>query len=202
MDSYHLLQQQLQLEHELPVTPDWSAAADFLFLIKEYCLNIKPETIVECSSGLTTLTLARCCQLNEHGKVFSLESGKEYAEHTHQNIMKFDLGDYTNIIHAPLEDICIDGHNYSWYQLKNLPVASINMLVIDGPPGFIQKHSRYPALPMLLDRLANKSVIFMDDAAREDEKEIVQMWLKTSDQLEHEYIETERGCSMFMITKS
>ena len=73
------------------------------------------------------------------------------------------------------------------------------MLVIDGPSGFIQKHSRFPALPVLFDRLAKNSIIFLDDAAREDEKEIVAMWENTG--IEHEYIETERGCSIFKVNK-
>ncbi|MES9855801.1 MAG: hypothetical protein ABW166_04240 [Sedimenticola sp.] len=40
------------------------------------------------------------------------------------------------------------------------------MLVIDGPSGFIQKHSRYPALPLLFDKLSNNGMVFLDDAAR------------------------------------
>lgn len=201
LEPYRLLQTQLQLDHELPVTPDWSAAADFLFLIKDYCLETKPETIVECSSGLTTITLARCCQLNQKGRVFSLENGESYAIQSRGNLQDFGLSDYATVIHAPLENIHLDHHNYDWYQIKDLPDTSIDMLVIDGPPGFIQKHSRYPALPLLFDKMSKKSVIFMDDAAREDEKEIVNMWLKLKNGIQHQYIETERGCSIFNINK-
>jgi len=201
LSSYRQLQHQLKLQQELPVTPDWSAAADFLFMIKEYCLKHKPSTIVECSSGLTTLTLARCCQLNEHGQVFSLENGEEYAEKTRGNLKQFGVEDYAQVIHAPLQDASINDKTYAWYQTDELPDNSINMLVIDGPPGFIQKHSRFPALPLLFDRLADKSIVFMDDAARDDEKEIVEMWLEMFPGVEHEYIETERGCSVLMIHK-
>ena len=101
------------------ITPDWSASADFLFLIKEYCLNAKPRTIVECSSGLTTLTLARCCQLNKHGHVFSLENDKEYATQTENNLKQFGLDGHANIIHAPLEAICIDNKDYDCIKLTN-----------------------------------------------------------------------------------
>ena len=199
MDSYQLLQEQLGLKHKLPVTPDWSAAADFLFLIKEYCLNIKPTTIVECSSGLTTLTLARCCQLNQHGHIFSLENGKEYVTQTEEYLKKFEVDSYANIIHAPLEGISIDNMEFDWYSIDKLPELKIDMLVIDGPPGLIQKHSRFPALPVLFDRLAHDSIIFMDDAAREGEKEITEMWKSAG--VEHEFIETERGCSIFKVSK-
>ena len=199
--SYHLLEQQLELKYALPVTPDWSAAADFLFVIKEHCLKYKPETIVECSSGLTTLTLARCCQLNEHGKVFSLENGEQYAQKTDEHLKQFAVDDYAQVIHAPLQKVSIGDNDYDWYKTEQLPDNSINMLVIDGPPGFIQKHSRFPALPILFDRLADKAIVFMDDAGRDDEKEIVQMWLDTLPGVGHEFIETDRGCSVLMIRK-
>jgi len=203
--SYRQLQQALDLSRELPVTPDWSAAADFLFLIKDYCLKNKPQTIVECSSGLTTLTLARCCQLNNMGKVFSLENGEEYAQQTDDNLKQFNLGEFAKVIHAPLQNTRINDVDYTWYQTEPLtsPVADIriDMLVIDGPPGFIQKHSRYPALPVLFDQLTDHSTIFLDDAARDDEQEIINMWCNTYPGITHEYIKTERGCSVLTIRK-
>ena len=201
MQSYQQLQKDLGYEIELPVTLDWSAAADFLFLIKEYCQKAKPETIVECSSGLTTLTLARCCQMNEKGKVFSLENGEEYVVQSRLNLKKYFVDNKANIIHAPLQPVSVKDKSYDWYELKNLPEMKIDMLVIDGPPGFIQKHSRFPAVPLLFDRMADKSIVFLDDAAREEEKELVEMWLSMYPEVEHEYIETERGCSVLRINK-
>ena len=70
------------------------------------------------------------------------------------------------------------------------------MLVIDGPSGFIQPLSRYPALPMLYDRLAQDAVIYLDDAARPDEREIATLWLDTFPEFEYEYVEAERGCTI------
>ena len=37
-------------------------------------------------------------------------------------------------------------------------------------------HSRYPALPALADRLAADALVFLDDADREPEREIVARW--------------------------
>jgi len=201
MQTYQQLQKELGFKEELPVTADWSAAADFLFLIKEYCLESKPRVIVECSSGLTSLTLAKCCQINGVGKVYSLENGKEYADASQLNLKNAGLNDYANIIHAPLEPVTINDNNYDWYSLSELPDLKIDMLVIDGPPGFIQKHSRFPAIPLLLNKLTDQSCIFLDDAARDEEKELVSMWLQMYPFIEHEYIATERGCSLLKINK-
>jgi len=80
--------------------------------------------------------------------------------------------------------------------LKDLPELNIDLLVIDGPPGFLQKNARYPALPMLIDMLAASCTVFLDDAARQDERDIVKQWLEQFPEFELEYIDNERGCSI------
>lgn len=201
MPTYTELQNELTLEKSLPFTPDWSAAADFLFLIKEYCLKHKPLNIVECSSGLTTLVLARCCQLNAMGKVHSLENGLEFKLQTEKNINDFGLDPFSRVIHAPLKKVMHNDASYDWYDTQGLGDFKIDMLVIDGPPGFIQKMSRMPAFPILFERMAQQCIIYLDDAARHDEKQIVESWLGLSPGITHEYIETERGCSILKIIK-
>ena len=73
------------------------------------------------------------------------------------------------------------------------------MLVIDGPSGFRQKNSRYPALPLLFDQLAPNCVVFLDDAARHDEREIVKLWQAAYPNVKHDYADTEPGCSVLRI---
>ena len=202
MNPYSATQAKLGLPQPLPYTPDWSAATDFIDLIVEHCLQAKPEVIVECSSGSTTLVLARCCQLNQKGRVISLENGEDYAEKTRGQLKEFGLEDYAQVIHAPLEKVTLADNEYDWYSLKSLPEISIDMLVIDGPPGFIQKNSRYPALPLLFDKLSKQSKAFLDDAARDDEKELVAQWQAEFSGVEHEYLEFERGCSVLDVSKA
>lgn len=201
MISYTALANKLNLTDDLPITPDWSAAADFLQLIIDHSLDKQPATILECSSGLTSLMLARCCQINQQCHVYSLENGEEYALKTQANIDHYQLAEYATIIHAPLKPYTINKTDYSWYNINKIPSQAIDMLVIDGPPGFIQRHSRYPALPLLFDKLADHCTVFLDDAAREYERELVAMWLQQHLEIEHEYIDTERGCSILTINK-
>ncbi|MDH3343077.1 MAG: class I SAM-dependent methyltransferase, partial [Gammaproteobacteria bacterium] len=195
MNPYSEIQARLGLSQPLPFTPEWSAAPDFIDLIVDHALQTKPEVIVECSSGLTTLVLARCCQINGRGGVISLENGEEYAEKTRQQLETFALDDYAQVLYSPLEKVALD-QDYDWYSLESLPEVSIDMLVIDGPPGFIQKNSRYPALPLLFEKFSKKCSVFLDDAARDDEKELVAQWQAEFSGIEHEYLEFERGCSV------
>lgn len=201
MQDYESLQLQLNLHEGIPFSPNWSAGADFLQIIVDYCLQARPSLVLECSSGLTSLMLARCCQMNGSGQVVSLEDGEEYATKTRSYMDRYGLDDYAAVVHAPLQEIEVAGADYLWYATQEIPDRPVEMLVIDGPSGFIQKNSRYPALPLLYPRLADACRVFLDDAARDDEREIVTLWQAAYPELEQNYIETERGCSILTIHK-
>lgn len=206
LESYHYLRDRLNLREGMPYTTDWSAAPDFLKLIVEHTLEHKPDFIMECSSGLTTVMLARCCELNGRGHVYSLEHGENYAARCLHQLERYALQLHATVFHAPLKTYPIKGHDYRWYETdvitdKAIPDKTIDMLVIDGPPGFIQRHSRYPALPLLYDKLADGCTIFMDDAARPEEKEIVQMWMTAHPELEYRHISNERGCAVLVVRR-
>ena len=194
MKTYHTLRQKLGFCRDLPYTKDWSAAADFLERLADYCLTHQPQHIVECSSGLSTLILARCCEINQNGKVLSLENGVEYARHTRESLDAHALNAYATVQDAPLKKICLKENEYQWYQTKNIHISKIDLLVIDGPNGYIQKNARYPALPVLKPFFSKHCTVFLDDAAREDEREIVSQWQQQYRPLSTDYIETERGC--------
>ena len=194
MSSYQSLEKKLGFDKTLPVTEHWSAAPDFLEIISDYCLQNKPQVIVECSSGTSSLILSQCCQLNRGGHVYSLENGEEFVEQTSHQLDEFLLSEYCDVIHSPLQDVQLDEERYQWYAFNDLPDVEVDMLVIDGPPGFLQKHSRYPALPMLNKRMAEHCAVFLDDAAREDEQELVKRWLSENPDFQADYIENERGC--------
>jgi len=193
-DGYAALRRRLQLEQAWPLSPNWSAAADFLDLLADHCLQENPKCIVECSSGLTTLVLARCCQINGTGRVWSLENGPEYAQRTRRALRFYGLDQYASVIDAPLSSVTLPRGIFQWYAIGGLPDRSIDMLVVDGPPGFIQPHSRYPALPLLGKKLAAGCHVFLDDAARDDEQELAGWWRDENPGLDVRYIDNERGC--------
>jgi hypothetical protein len=201
LSDYAPLLARLHLEAGIPHTPNWSAAADFLQIIVDHCLETKPVSLLECSCGLTTLMLARCCQLNAQGHVVSLEDGAAFASKIQADLKRYGLTTYASVAHAPLRQTLLEGVVYAWYDPKVIPDIPIDMLVIDGPSGFLQKNARYPALPMLHSRLADGARVFLDDAARADEREIVHLWQTRYPELEVEYVEASRGCAVLTIHK-
>jgi len=197
-ESYLYLRDRLNLKQGLAYSRDWSAAADFLKLIVDHVLEHKPKVVLECSSGVSSVVLAKALALNGEGKLWSLENGVEYAQRTRDQLQRFELSNAT-VLDAPLQAIKINEVEYQWYDLAKLPDFRIDMLVIDGPAGFIQKNSRYPALPLLLEKLADNAVIFLDDAARDDELELVRQWQREFPHFEYEYLNLERGCALIRV---
>lgn len=194
--SYQALEKALDFTKALPVSEHWTAAADFLKIISDHCLEYKPETIVECSSGTSSLVLSKCCQFNSCGHVYSLENGEEFAAITRGYLADHLLSDYNDVIYSSLKEYRLSDVTYQWYDINKLPEVEIDLLVIDGPPGFVQKNSRYPALPLLHDLMAKNCIVILDDAAREDEQEVVSLWLDQYPEFRSEYIDNERGCSI------
>ena len=54
----------------------------------------------------------------------------------------------------------------------------IDLLLVDGPPAYAAGHelARYPALPVLYDRLAPGATVVLDDVERAGEQEVLRRW--------------------------
>ncbi|MDZ7661032.1 O-methyltransferase [Thiohalophilus sp.] len=169
----------LQPNRLLPEFGPFTLSARKTTGLMELVLDEKPGMIVELGSGVSTLISAYCLKKNGKGKLISFEHEAQFAEYTEENIRNHGLSGYVEVIHAPLVDVEIDGHVYQWYQIDPGKIKdNIDLLFIDGPVGREQKNARYPALPVLRDKLNPGAVILLDDANRKDEKAIRKMWLQ------------------------
>ena len=61
------LERRLALSQPLPPMRGWAGSPDFLLVIANEVLARKPKLIVECSSGVSTIVIARCLELNGGG---------------------------------------------------------------------------------------------------------------------------------------
>lgn len=197
IQSYQDLINLIAPRKPLPLLRGWAASPDILVELCRHALAQEPKVIMECSSGASTLVLARCCELNGAGHVYSLEHDANYARQTRQRLVEQQLSAWATVIHAPLVEYPQFGQK-QWYSLEVLgpEVGECEMLFVDGPPQYINNQARYPALPLLMDRLANNCVVYLDDAERVDEKEIVKRWLAEYQEFKHEYVFLEKGCSI------
>ena len=120
--------------------------------------------------------MARRLQQAGAGHVVSLEHMPEYAAATRAELAAQGLGDYATVVDAPLVEHELGGSTWSWYELGPRIPERVELLFIDGPPKRTGKLARYPALPLLRDRLAPGAVALLDDGRRPDERAMVHRW--------------------------
>lgn len=180
----------------LPPTRGWAGSPDFLRELASHVLAARPEVVVECSSGVSTVVSARCLQQLGRGHVYSLEHAPEYAQATRDLLARHGLSAWATVIDAPLIPTGTDRGSQPWYDVSGLPELPIDVLVIDGPPMDTAALARYPAGPVLFDRLSASGAVFLDDAGRPDEREIVDRWLQRHPGLELRRVPCEKGLAV------
>lgn len=172
-----LLYQALDIRRPLPPMRGWAISPDIGWIYVSQIFETKPQTIVECGSGVSTLLAAYSLKHLGGGRVVALEHDEIFAQQTRQQIRSHGLEDYAQVLYTPLTLRTIGETSFRWYDVSSMHLNQpIDMLLVDGPPGILQKQSRYPALPLLRSSLHPKSLILMDDANRQDEQEISKRW--------------------------
>jgi predicted O-methyltransferase YrrM len=176
-----------------------SVAPDLALLFASHLLEVSPRLVVEIGSGVSTLFAGYSLQYNGRGRLISFEHDESFANATAASITQHALDDWVRVVHAPLTETTLCGQRHLWYDLtllKSLAPGSIDVLLVDGPPGTVQKFARYPALPLLSEYLGATATILVDDADREDEKVMVDRWLKEYPRFVATYLPTTRGCQI------
>lgn len=194
IEAINSLYLDLSLKKSIPRTRGWHASPDFLLQIADYALDKKPEIVVECGSGVSTIILARCMEMNGKGHVYSLEHLLEYAQKNRDNLNRHGLSEWATIDHAPFREYELKGERWPYYSIEPLNGIHIDMLVIDGPPRDTRRLARFPAGPLLFHRLNPGGAIFLDDANRSDEREILTCWTEEYPNLRQEVRSCEKGC--------
>lgn len=196
MEALEGIRLDLDLHKSLPATRNWAASPDFLMQLVRHALDAAPEVVLECGSGVSTLILARCAQVNGRGHVYSLEHQPQYAQVTRADLERHGLSAWATVLDAPLRSHVVNGDTWMWYSEEAVPrELSLDMLVIDGPPRKTGPLARYPAGPALFHRLGAKGMIFLDDADRASERATISRWMREFANLRHEFIDCEKGCA-------
>lgn len=192
--SIHAL---IKIRYPLPTMRGWPVSPDFVKVLMELILDMKPLRIVETGSGVSSIVGGYCLEMNGQGMLTSYDNDEKYARETVNNIDRHRLGQYVSVTHAPLKPVTLQGETFLWYDTNCIRGEDkIDLLVIDGPPGGVQSMARYPALPVFFDMLSERAILLLDDAARDEEKKIVEAWLKLYRCFDYEYVDTENGVSI------
>jgi predicted O-methyltransferase YrrM len=135
--------------------------------------------IVELGSGVSSIVIGRLLA-QRGGTITAVEHDPDWAALVRRQVERERLTDVVEVVVSSLEPHPASWSGAPWYSRESVALlpGGINLLLIDGPPGYGvgMAHSRYPALPALADRLAGNALVFLDDADRESEREIVARW--------------------------
>lgn len=184
----------------LPNTGGWAASPDLLAIIFKQIIINKPSVIIELGSGTSTLYIGHLLKdQNIKGKLFSVDHDPIYAMTTRENVKHAGLDEQVAVYTCPIEPLTVKGKEWLWYGISKMEIPQINFLIVDGPIGSLQKKSRYPAMPLLFEKLAPGAIIILDDYNRPDEQALVQDWLNEFPELKQlPEVFTEKGAALII----
>ncbi len=162
-----------------PNTRGWAGSPDFLFKLVELVVCESPKYVVELGSGVSSIVLGAAMKKFSQGKVDSFEHEQSFTFKSKRFLEINELSDIVNVTYSPLTVQTFQDTEWQWYdeaKIKDIE-NGIDLLVVDGPPRFLQERSRFLALPLLFDKLSTNSTILLDDANRDNEKQVVEDWL-------------------------
>lgn len=171
----------LDVNAPLPPMRGWAISPDFAAYYVELLREHRPVNVVELGGGTSTiLSGLALAQLGTNAQITAVESLAPFAEATRAALARHEV-ENAAVIHAPLSRTHIERHAYMWYTTALLDgLSEIDLLLVDGPAQFRnpRRHVRYPALPLLYERLAPGALVLLDDANRADERRVVGRWLR------------------------
>lgn len=184
----------------MPPLRGWAASPDVLRLLVRTIDAARPELVVECGSGASSIWMGYALRRAGTGRLVALEHDEHYAGLTRDLVAAHGLDDLVQVRHAPLTEwTAQDGEPARpWYDPAAVAdLEDIGLLFVDGPPEATAALARYPAVPALLARLAPDAVVVLDDAGREGERSAGDRWLAEVPGLLRREEAAEKGAHVF-----
>lgn len=160
----------------MPPTGGYALDAQSLLHLLHLIRSRRPSRILELGSGTSTIWMAYLCR--ELGiELISLDHLEGYAEQTREGLRRHGLAGVVDLRVAPLETFELDGNSFNWYSTSAMAdLDQIDMLIVDGPPQSTGPRARFPAVPVLWDKLTEGASVVLDDIHRSGELKIMESW--------------------------
>lgn len=183
----------------VPNMGGWAASADVVSLLVGDLLRIRPRLVVECGSGVSTLWTALAIEHHRlECRVVSLDHDPYFAEQTRATLRAHGVDRHVEVRDAPLVPAGVPGHDTAWYNREQIAdLHDIGLLFVDGPPDDTGPLVRFPAIPLLKERLAATATVVLDDLIRAGEKEVVARWRLQLPDFEVEELPLQKAAAVF-----
>lgn len=185
----------------LPPMTQWAATPELALELIHQMMIHRPKNVVEFGSGCSSIVMGYILEKQkQQGRLLSIDHDEEYAQKTRSQLLLHSLNEFVSVVDAPLNtqhSIGFGGKQTTWYSLEGLEIPeSIDLLVVDGPPEKVTSWVRYPAVPVLLEKLSQNAVIILHDTHRKDEKAIVHAWNEHLPGSSVEWKHTDKGIAI------
>ena len=177
LEALSQLNKLVSLKAPYPLLDEWAMdPVSMLSLLREV-LSRKPRLILECGSGTSTVWLAAALRRIGSGRLVSLDHLEEYAQPTRDALVAQGFEDIAEVRCAPLVQLEVADEAFKWYDPVTVSdLLEIDVLIVDGPPKGTGEQARYPALPLMANRLQAGALIVLDDTDRPEEGKIMERW--------------------------
>lgn len=180
-----------------PLRNTWAIDPDSAGLLIRRVLAESPGTVVELGSGLSTVMVAKALEILASGRLISVDHKHYYLEETRALLEAESLDTEVELVEAPLVEVVLDGVEWQWYSPSVFEgLDTVDLVIVDGPPSSTGPEARYPAVPVLAPHMKKGSLVFLDDANREDEQRIIDRWLSEYPLEALSVPKTEKGAAL------
>jgi predicted O-methyltransferase YrrM len=190
----------VDVPYPLPLGGHWALAWDAAAILAREVGAGRPMTVVELGSGGSSLVIGMQLRHGGRGHLYSLDHNPDFAASTRRHVTALGLDSWVFVLDAPLVGQRVGDEEYTWYDLPDevRALERIDILVVDGPPQATDREGtpRYPALPILGDKLGPGSLVFVDDAFRDAERRMLERWLRDQPHWVSQTIRTLRGTAI------
>lgn len=196
IEAFESLHHELGFDRALPRLRGNTVSPDFLRELAQQVGQRRPQYVVECGSGATTVVLAKALSKNGYGHVYSLDQDIDSANRTYRWLNEHGLTDWATVIYAEPIPYTLNGNNFTWYALSDLPNTAIDLMVINGPNSATQKCARYPALFLLRARITEQGAIVFNNSNRPDDVATLALWAHDFPEFNFQKLRCEKGCAL------
>lgn len=194
VDALMSIHHMLKFRQPLPIMRSWTITADYGHALMKQILSKNSGDVLDVGSGISTLIAGYAVEKRGSGKVIAIEHDEPYYRHTAELVKQHGLDHVVEVHYCPIVKYEIKGESWQWYDISKIKnkLSNVQVVSVDGPPGVLQKLSRYPVLPLLNASMPKDKTILLDDGARDDEQKVAERWKKEFG-LTVEYTKTIKG---------
>lgn len=173
---FQLLPKMPELPAQLPPSGGFAMDAQALLHLLGILEHERPKLILELGGGTSTIWMGHFCR-NFGTKIVSIDHLEHYHRQTQAMVDRHGLNDVVECRLAPLQEVALADASFNWYSLDVFEdLRDIDIILVDGPPESVGDRSRFPALPVLEQRISQTAMVLLDDTHRDGERKILDSW--------------------------